>query len=746
MKRFSFWTVIFILITITAIFFYPTALEKKLPVPTDTLIGLYHPWRDLYAETNPRGVPYKNFLITDPIRQQIPWKKEVIDAWKQGKVPALNPYSFGGVPLDANIQAAPFYPFNFLFFVTDFASAWALLIIMQPLLALLFMYLYLSRRNVGTASSLLGATAWAFGGFSIAWLTWGTIIHTALWIPLILFSIDRLASEKKTRISSVLLLVVAGSMLLLAGHIQVALYGGVFAFCYSLLHRKALRTASRYRTLSIAGIAVLLVTLPQWAPLLGFFSQSARGAELASWKNPGWFMPWQHLAQFIAPDFFGNPATLNYWGVWNYGEFIGYMGILPLLFAISAMFLSGLPRFLSFSVIIALLLLLSHPLSRLPYQLQIPVFSVLQPTRLMVLVTLCLSLLSAFGAQQFFSGKSRRMVMSGTILGVVLMLLWGGIVSGLFASLFQVSPENLAVSKRNLYVPTVLYAVGVTLLFLYHRLSHRGVRVFITGIILLVSIADLFRFGWKFTPFTPREYFFPTTKTIEFLSRQPKPFRVMSLDDRILPPNVSGYYGIESLEGYDPVAPLRYDRFLSTIELGAYRPDLTSGFHRIYTTHTIDATLLRYFNVRFVLSLSEVKKPFLQEVFREGETRVYEYANSLPRVYLAEQVTGAKSEDVLPLLMKSATDRVAVYDGSEGILSAPMSGEEMAVIKNYRADEMTVRTKTVNKRMLVILNGYDKRWSATMEDGKKLRVYRVNYLFMGVTVPEGDHQITVSFH
>ena len=65
-------------------YFLANRISGKLPVPSDTLVGLYHPWRDLYRDTNPRGVPFKNFLITDPVRQQIPWRKIVIDQWKEG--------------------------------------------------------------------------------------------------------------------------------------------------------------------------------------------------------------------------------------------------------------------------------------------------------------------------------------------------------------------------------------------------------------------------------------------------------------------------------------------------------------------------------------------------------------------------------------------------------------------------------------------------------------------------------------
>ena len=117
MRKYLFRLVPMLLIVVAcAVFFYPTITKGLLPVPADTLIGLYHPWLDQAATTNPAGVPFKNFLITDPIRQQIPWKKLVIDDWKKGKVPVWNPYNFSGAPLLANFQSAVFSPLNFLYF------------------------------------------------------------------------------------------------------------------------------------------------------------------------------------------------------------------------------------------------------------------------------------------------------------------------------------------------------------------------------------------------------------------------------------------------------------------------------------------------------------------------------------------------------------------------------------------------------------------------------------------------------
>src|SRR5258708_26558177 len=109
---------------ICVVFFAPFFLKYLLPIPSDTIIGLYNPFRDLYAKEYPNGIPYKNFLITDPVRQQYPWRFLALDLEKQIQLPLWNPYSFAGTPLLANFQTATFYPLNILLFIFPIAIGW----------------------------------------------------------------------------------------------------------------------------------------------------------------------------------------------------------------------------------------------------------------------------------------------------------------------------------------------------------------------------------------------------------------------------------------------------------------------------------------------------------------------------------------------------------------------------------------------------------------------------------------------
>lgn len=746
--------------------FKPFFIDKKLPIPSDTIVGLYHPFRDLYAKNYPNGIPFKNFLITDPVRQQYPWRELAISIEKRWELPIWNPYSLAGTPLLANFQSAPLYPLNILFFILPFNYVWSLLVLLQPILAGLFLYLYLSHMRLSKLASLMGALVFAFSGFSVAWFEWNTVLHVVLWLPLILLSIDKIfsninqISNSKYQIANIQFKnrkLIIWSLIFLfsliasffAGHLQIFFY--LFFTTSIYLIARWVQYGKIFNILFvflIFTILFLLLTSVQWIPTISFILNSARSVDQADWQQAGWFIPWQHLLQFIAPDFFGNPTTLNYWGVWNYAEFIGYIGIFPLLMALYALFFRRDKKTLFFGTFFFFSLIFSLPtiLAKLPYILNIPFISTSQPTRLLFLTDFSLTILAALGIDYFFKSPKKTVFYALSFIALVFIILWLFLFTG-NQYVNGISAENITIAKRNLIFPTGVFFVSALLLLfiIFFQKKHKRVAIMIYIIIASVTVFDLLRFGAKFTPFTQIQYLFPQTKTLSFLQNQEGNFRIMSTDSRILPPNFSTIYRLQSVDGYDPLYLCRYAELIAASQRG--KPDISPpfGFNRIITPHNYESRIIDLLGVKYILSLSDISSPKLIKIFQEGQTRVYENKNALPRVFFVDSAQSADTKnDVIKLMFQETFNplKIAIIEDTQGsefaLLTKWVVGK--ADIVKYSENNVVIKTDNKGRGFLVLTDTYYPTWQVNI-DGIVAKIYKTDYNFRGVIVPAGKHEI-----
>jgi hypothetical protein len=537
---------------------------------------------------------------------------------------------------------------------------------------------------------------------------------------------------------------IALTCMVLAGHAQIALYLFVSAFLYVMYMLYSTRRVERSIWLLMVAALTVCLTSIQWIPLWEGLKLSSRLADTSVWLKDGWFVPWQHLVQFVAPDFFGNPATLNYWGVWNYGEFVGYIGILPLILAIYAL-IGRLDKITAFFMLLlggAFVFMMPTAWAKLPFEYNIPLLSTLQPTRLMVVVDISLIILAALGLDAYIKKPTKRIYIAIGAIGVVLAGLWIYINNHIGATDLKIV-ENLTVAKRNLILPTVLFGASGFVLIVFSFVK-RWRNVFLVCMLAIVSF-DLFRFGWKFTPFVTSEYFFPTTAAVSFLQSQPKPFRVMSMDNRIMPPNVNAYYGIESIEGYDPVYEGRYEEFMASLNRREANIRPPFGFNRIITGSTFLSPLFPLLNVKYVLSLEDIKNESLELMYKEGNTRVYWYKKALPRVYTARQVHRISSkQEFFDIAHEASFDPTltAIVEEPVDFIGSPSQEDQAPEILAYETTDIRIRTAFENDQFVVISNMYAPGWKATI-DGKEVRLLRTNYVFQGVLVSKGEHEVRV---
>lgn len=732
-----------ILIAFILSFFWQFFIRGLLPIPSDTIVGLYHPFLDLYAKVSPQGVPFQNFLITDPVRQIIPWKSLVIDSFANFQLPLWNPYEMAGKPLLANFQSSPFYPFNIILFLKPFEISWSIFIILQPILAGLFTFVYLRNLKLDPRACILGALTFAFCGFSIAWLEWGNVVSTALWLPLILFSIDKIFEEKKN-VWWYVLFTASLVFSFFAGHLQVFFYLFLVSVAYYIFRWFAKHTHPTFGKIILSVLFFLFVTSIQWIPTFEFIFLSARSLDQNPLNAPGWFIPYQNLLQFLAPDFFGNPATLNYFGVWNYAEFVGYIGVVGLFLAFLSLAIKKQKEIYFFAgvVIVSLIFASPNPLSILPFTFSIPFISTSQPTRLIFLITFSLCILAAFGLDALINDKLNKKWIIGisVLFLVVISVMW---LITLGKTNFDISSANLLVAKRNLILPTGILTVGIITILIYAFVKEELTREFLIIALIALAFFDLFRFGQKFTPFTNPSYFFPETKIIKFLQNQKGVFRIATTDSQILAPNIATYYHIQTIEGYDPLYLLSYAELIAASQRDDHSIKPPFGFNRIITPHNMDTPIINLLNVKYVLSLSDINSKQFKKIFQEGQTRVYENKDVLPRAFFIEEtkaagpfIDGIDAKDLFKINL-SNTALVQRVAGSNILVNYSKGS---AQVNSYSENLVRIKTSNTGEGFLVLTDSYYPSWHATI-DGKRTQIYVTDINFRGIVVPKGSHVV-----
>jgi hypothetical protein len=191
---------LFILL-IWGIFASPFLLFGKTPYPSDYQVNFFQPWTQYEGMAG----PVKNNAQPDIIGQIYPWRYFAIEELKHGSIPFWNPFSFSGTPHLANYQSAVLSFYNIFFFLpVKFITAWGILVVLQPLLAGLFAYIFSRTLKISEKGSLQAAVAFMFCGFIVTWMGYATLAYAILPLPLSLFAIEKYVASQKHRYAAIM--------------------------------------------------------------------------------------------------------------------------------------------------------------------------------------------------------------------------------------------------------------------------------------------------------------------------------------------------------------------------------------------------------------------------------------------------------------------------------------------------------------------------------------------------------------
>jgi hypothetical protein len=786
LSRFELITAAAFILVLLVIVFHPYLFQKKILFPSNLLVSTYNPWRYEPVPEYPNG-PANKPMGFDDIRQFLPNRKILKEEVSKFQIPLWNPYIYSGAPFMGAFDTAVWYPLSWIASALPLISGWDFLVIIQPLLSFLFMYVFLRSLKLDMRLSLYGAFAYTFSGWMIVY--WQEILvleHSFLWLPLALYASNRLWDKTKDKIGMVLL-ICAFACSVLAGFMQMAIYVYLVVVAWNVFRyitfpkTKERRSAAQYFIYAV--IISLLITAVQCIPSIEAFFLSPRGTDAGAKVFSENLLPLHYLFTLLAPDFWGTPATYSYFGGNGfYFEKMIFIGIIPLIFALYGMF-QGKTKSILFWTILALTALslgFALPTSWLPYHLRIPVLSNSYPTRIFAVWAFSSIVLSCFGLQAFLKHPNRRrmaVILVGCSLALAVAwafvllcrwkipLIWNFIST---PSIKKYEASYIAVSLRNLIIPTAFLFSGWCFLIL-SRFSEKIALTILYGAIILSGLY----FAQKYVYFSEFRFVYPDLSVTDKLTELSVNYdRIWGYGHAFIEKNLPQYYRWFSTDGYGNLSSKRYADLLSTIvnngKLGGEvrRSDTdiyeASEWDPFASANPYRLRMMSLLSVKYVLEskIGELKDKIPMEkrfdsavfslVWQDPIWRIWEFKKALPRVVYADSYVVRKEDQAIidalydPNIDLSAT--VILETEPDTTLKGNSQGTSVtrAIITKYAMNSVEISTQSDSDGFILLTDNSYPGWHATI-DGNTTKIYRANYAFKAVYVPCGQHVVVFRY-
>lgn len=758
--------IIFVLFSIAI--FKPYFFNDKVPFAGNLLVAYFQPWKsyrwDNYSINGPANKP----IGFDTLRIFYPFRILTTESLKQGKIPLWNPYTFSGNMYLAAYQTAVFFPLTPLFLILPAIDAWSLMVILAPFLTAVFMYMFLQSLRLSRKASIIGAMTFGFSGIVVAFTEeWYIASYSIVCLPLIFYSVKKMSENISVKNFTFLIVGLCASIL--SGWFQMTFYTFIFGFFWVMFlfwQNKRKRNIFLV-SVFIATIISLFISSIYLIPNIQAYFYSTRGTSDAKYIFDLYLLPVYKLITYLAPDFWGNPATYTYFGGGFYQEKILYVGIVGLFFALYALLrknaLSSVSMFFSISWIVSLSLGLSLPTSWLfLYYLHIPLLSTLVPSRIIIIAAFCLGVISSFGIDAFLqeNGKKRLSIIT-SFLVLVLIAGWG------FALYYKwKNPLSFFAmfSLKSMILPTIFLVALCLLLFIYRIYKKKMLKVFFP-LLFVVTLIPLYYFAHKYLYFSERNFTFPKVPVLTKLQEIQGSDRSWSFGPGYVSTNLTAYYHLYSVEGYDSFYLQRYGELLDASankgERAKYAPRVDADMVSAQSIQEIlnnpyRIKLLNLLGVKYIFGKSSTKdtkflsqnpsSPLVQ-IWSDGKYTIYQNKNAYPRAFLLDSyAVESKKDNSIRKIYSHDFDlsKTVLLEQTVSLThtQTPLLGN--AKIITYKPEYIKINEKTNKKAFLFLSDNYYPGWKAYV-DGKETKIYQADYTFRAIIVPKGAHTIVFSY-
>jgi len=788
---------IFILILLTSTFFVfnKIFIEGKVPLSSNLLVSFYNPWALEKIPGWEGGIPNKPVGIDD-LRIFYPQRALTSEMLKEGKIPYWNPYNFSGNAHLALSETAVFYPLSVIFIFVSQIDAWIFMTVVQPLIAGLGMYLFLSRIIADKRGVIFGGIIFAFSGVVIVRAQEGLSVgHTLIWMPYVFYGIESFLNKGRIRYLFISLTTLVFSFL--SGWFQFFFYIYSLSFLY-LFIRGGFYFRNNFKTKKILAFSVFaflpFLVLYQLIPALQMLNLSPRS--LGNYDNLVLhLMPLQHLITFILPDFFGNPGSYNFFGRSEYKESVLYIGLIPFVFSLFAFKIwkkNILIRFFGILVIASIILGTDNFLANIILRIPFPIISSFLPNRIFLISTFSLTVLAAFGLEYFlaaykkFSFNQMRFpllliitTLSSAVLYVGASLMVNHLVSAQVAGLIklpfpidmiQVLIWNLGlvseewqsmVQFKNLIIPILIMCMFLASLNFRKKMSKNALFFIIISLTVLPQVY----FAQKYLTFSEREFIFPKNRLISYLQDNISLDRFISIGDGYIQSNFLQYFNLYTPDGVSSMYLNRYGELIAYVKnegrnivnVQRIETRIEPKVEEIFlgsNTHVL--RFMQIDGIRYVITSKD--EDFFDKKYDPDNTdssfkllwedatwAVFEFRDVLPRIFWTNNfIIEKEDKKILQNIFSQTHDPRTIILEKDPLINYDKNGSGRIELLEYTPNSITLISSSEVDGLVYISDNYFPDFKAKVND-EDVEILRANYTFRAIPVSKGNNKIHIYY-
>lgn len=699
----------------------------------------------------------------------LPLKQHMIERLATGELPQWFPYEALGRSFIGTAVTGIFHPFTALYFLLPAPDAYRASTLLSCLLAAVGAFALGRSLNFSHAGALVAGVAFTLSGYVVSFTEHLIYLYSICVLPLFCAALEKaLTGNRAWAVAPA----VVWATVLLHGDGQTGYYYAFVALLWMGMRAPKSYREAGIRLALIGGLAALLAGI-QLGPAAATFMDSER-AQPDRFREQalGWSThPLRLLTVAASPVgeqldpmdlgrlFFGSPPALP--GLLTESLYLG----IPVtgLALLGARYRRDL-RVLVVLGGLALILALGHygGLYEVLYRV-VPLWSAFRyPEKFMGFFSFAAAMLAGAGLDTL---RSEKNLWTPWLVAAVLCAgAWLGLrteAAGAWtAASFGTPPipaRTVTTSAALAFLFSAVAALGMCLVSWGARGGSRHLHVLLIVPVAIIAL-DLSRANLGAYHTGPAGAASFTPPLVEALQARegalrPGRFRFVSLR--------ANYYSwvpkrVFNLLGHDAVTvasrqalDFEHNAQFRIESADYYLP----GFNAVFASMNWDIGIAARYNVayyvsrRFLLKEPRFVHALIAELPEYDLALFRNPAPAKPRAYLSPHPEYAIAP-VDPATFFARPDflsgDVDVIERSDTPLPGPAAGGS-AVIERYAPEHVQVHVKAFQPAVLILLDAYDKGWTAALENGAEIPILRANVLVRAVVVPAGAHTVTFRY-